>query len=466
MGKRIAALIMIVTMVVGLCGCHEESGRGDGSLVVETTDPLKRNLPDNITDQLKIIARKYKKWTKGESEDDPYLSYAVTDLDQNGRLEIIASSADQGSGRFTNSEYFQVNRAGDGLEKISTPYKEGWSQDDIVSNMETAYYDEDSGGYYYITGDFVTAGLATGYYDSVSALTLQQGKITTECLGYVQKENEKDSKSHTTYCKITKKGREKKVSKREYNEDDIADEWFSSCGKLSVNISWFQLKKAPSKLSVVEIEKILEQSYEEFQLGYPVKQKKKKISGYSIKVPVITRMEDKGKQKRINHMIVQKIKKQFQPFGKEGKKSFALWYHNFHVTYAARDRLSIVGEYQGYGKDAAHPCAVAYAVNLDLEQEKEISQKKLLPEKYRKDVEKLIINGNCKDVSEMASAYRKAVKMANGKKKKQIFGLQDLWDCVDVYQGKYDYIGVIIPTPYVIGSYAIYEIHSSDLEEY
>lgn len=29
-------------------------------------------------------------------------------------------------------------------------------------------------------------------------------------------------------------------------------------------------------------------------------------------------------------------------------------------------------------------------------------------------------------------------------------------------QGKYDHIGVIIPTPYVIGGYAVYEIHLSD----
>ncbi len=447
---------------------EEKNGQEETADIQETAEPDKpangqEGMKSEVEEsaQIALIASQVKKWTKMDSDSDdgePYCSYAVTDLDQNGRLEIIESSADQGSGRFTTSEYFQVNEAGDDLEQLSISDEE-YSQDDIVSNMDTVYYDESTGEYHYITGDFATAGAATGFVDTVTFLTLREGSIESELLAVREREALKNGKFRTKYYKMTKKGKEKKLSKLEYDEEEIADSWFSGCAKSSVDISWFSFDRKISKYTQEELTELLKDSYSKFSTGTAVKKVKKKILGYSVQVPKIIQMEDQVKQEKLNQMIQKRIKKELKNYCRMKDMPFDLWGYYLTVKYAGKDEISILGEIEGYAEGAPHPWRGAYTINLDLEQERELSQKEILPKKYRKEVETLILNGSCQDVSEFASSYRKAVKELHGKNTKKLMESGE-WKYVDVYYGKSkDVVGVVINTAYAVGSYAVYETY-------
>ena len=79
------------------------------------------NTQTQVTDykkQIDVIMNNIDMWNL-YTEDNTYnpYGYAITDLDQNGRLEIIASSC-QGTGLYTYSNYYEVNERLDGLNKI------------------------------------------------------------------------------------------------------------------------------------------------------------------------------------------------------------------------------------------------------------------------------------------------------------------------------------------------------------
>ena len=65
----------------------------------------------NVEKQIDVIMNNIDTWNLSTDEDiyAPY-GYAITDLDQNGRLEIIASSC-QGTGIYTYSNYYEVNES-------------------------------------------------------------------------------------------------------------------------------------------------------------------------------------------------------------------------------------------------------------------------------------------------------------------------------------------------------------------
>lgn len=427
----------------------------------EETEVEETEFEEAVSEQIALIASQVKKWTDMDSDSDdgePYCSYAVTDLDRDGRLEVIESSADQGSGRFTTSKYFQVNEAGDALERISTSDDaDGNSQDDIVSNMETVYYDLSTGEYHYITGDFATAGAATGFFDSVTSLTLRRGKISSKLLGYRLCEADKKGKLRTKYYQMTKKGKEKKLSRLEYDEEMLADHRYSRCAKSSVEVSWFSFQKKIEKYTQEELKKLLTDSYRKFSTGTAVKKVKKKILGYSVQMPLITKMQDREKQERLNRLIRNRVRKELKYFCGQKDMPFDLWGYYLTVKYAGRDEVSILGEIEGYAEGAPHPWRKAYTVNIDLEQEREIPQTEILPKKCRKEIERSILDGSCQDVSEFASSYRKAVKELHGKHTKKLWSD---WKYVEVYRGKREgTVGVVINTVYALGSYAVYEVN-------
>lgn len=195
--------------------------------------------------------------------------------------------------------------------------------------------------------------------------------------------------------------------------------------------------------------------------GYSVKRVKRKILGYTVKIPVIIQMEDQKKQKILNQMIQKKIKRNLKSFCGMKDMPFNLWHYGLTVKYAGRDEISILGEINGYAKGAPHPWSAVYTINLDVEQEREIPQKKILPKKYRKAVEELILNQECTDVSEYSGTYRDVVKMLNGENTKNLVEAGG-WKYIDVYHGKSKgTVGVVINTVYAVGGYAVYEVDST-----
>ena len=82
----------------------------ESSSVRKPVDPL------SIEGQLKTIAEaKDKIATRGKY--DANYHYAVTDLDQNGRLELIIATEMNGTGHITHNWYYEISKDGSKLKK-------------------------------------------------------------------------------------------------------------------------------------------------------------------------------------------------------------------------------------------------------------------------------------------------------------------------------------------------------------
>jgi len=181
----ICAVALIMGLSVSACG---NAGNN-------TTKTGEEENPDTTAMQLQLIADNIDTW---RGDDTEVYNYAVTDLDQNGRLEIISSSC-QGTGLYTYTDVWEVDEALSKLDPIENPVVEGDSQADIIVESTPVYFDADSGVYNYVFGDVTRNGLA-GYYENVRAITLVDGTLSQKYIAYKSMVSDTpNAKSTVTY---------------------------------------------------------------------------------------------------------------------------------------------------------------------------------------------------------------------------------------------------------------------------
>lgn len=105
--------------------------------------------------------------------------YTVTDLDQNGRLELIVSMCG-GSGYYSDNRYYEVNEDFSGCVECDVENEVNpESAADIVHDEEmTVYYDVTENEYYYITSDYLRGGGSEYYVES--RWILKSGEVIYE----------------------------------------------------------------------------------------------------------------------------------------------------------------------------------------------------------------------------------------------------------------------------------------------
>ncbi len=128
--------------------------------------------------QIALIAEKRAEWFV-EDDENLYV-YTVTDLNQNGRLELISTST-QGSGLYSYTNYFEVTEDGTALEKWNR-VSEDASAPDVGYAMFPVFCDQVSGNYTYIINDFWRAGMAESGA-VVIGVTYFNGEIEETILG-------------------------------------------------------------------------------------------------------------------------------------------------------------------------------------------------------------------------------------------------------------------------------------------
>ncbi len=128
----------------------------------------------SVYNQIKIIADSRDLW-----EEDVYFAgdvyqYAITDLDHNGRLEIIASNMG-GTGLFTYSRFYEINMTYDALVECKTGFIKYDSQSDLIMDSMETYIDE-NGQFFYVVYDYLRNGAAE-HYENTQSLTLKDREI-------------------------------------------------------------------------------------------------------------------------------------------------------------------------------------------------------------------------------------------------------------------------------------------------
>lgn len=134
--------------------------------------------------QLQFLAQHVDLWT---SQEDPYVdfyNYAVTDLNQNGWLELISTIC-EGTGLYSTNEVWELNETGDDLihYTISTLPEENSQADMLGTTSIPVYFDATANRYYCIFSDLGKNGAAE-YYENTRSLVLENGILKDTLLAY------------------------------------------------------------------------------------------------------------------------------------------------------------------------------------------------------------------------------------------------------------------------------------------
>lgn len=156
--------------------------------------------------------------------------YAVTDLDGNGRLELVFSSM-QGSGLFTYSYYYEVNEVGDGVAQWVQNTQEDMSEPDIGVYDVTVYTD-DSGARHYLFDDYIRNGYAENGTTRY-AVVYGGGKIEYDPIAYrYAVYNDEKQDFDTTYTDAISNA----ITEEAFNA--IGDTVFADMSKQTAHIGW------------------------------------------------------------------------------------------------------------------------------------------------------------------------------------------------------------------------------------
>lgn len=132
-------------------------------------------------DQLQLIWDNRDKWMfSGHIDEGWNIFYAVSDLDANGRLEIIATEA-YGESNFSSFSMYEVDEAGTGLKYVENNIMEGESMPDIEwGEVFTLAKDQDGTILGYIMKDGLRMDGGSAYSVNMDFVTMKDGKITCE----------------------------------------------------------------------------------------------------------------------------------------------------------------------------------------------------------------------------------------------------------------------------------------------
>lgn len=131
----------------------------------------------------------YGQWAFPGAAAEPWF-YTYTDLDHNGRLEVLTAST-QGTGIFTYAECWEVNASFSGLDHCTEVYaeQEFFSWPELVVDEAPCYYDPSAGLYHYLFTDLVREG-ASHYYETLIDVCLSDGVLGYQSLATRETQND------------------------------------------------------------------------------------------------------------------------------------------------------------------------------------------------------------------------------------------------------------------------------------
>ena len=246
-------LIIIVLAVAFLSLSELKAGREAAGDVTTVGEPIEIGLPlpgkpaeqetepeqqeDSAASedqQRAIIMDHYDLWAEAWSYGTDWF-YTITDLDHNGRLEVVTASL-QGSGLYTYADIWEVREDFSGIAECKDSLGEGEAYPDIITETASCFHDESSGLYWYLFDDVARSGMAE-YYSSKVALCLDNGAVE---LHYINSKYEKyedaDSEPQVSYGD----GEGNPITKEEY-EQAVAN-WATGMTMSDFYLEWTEVR--------------------------------------------------------------------------------------------------------------------------------------------------------------------------------------------------------------------------------
>lgn len=211
--------------------------------------------------QIKIFAQQFDVWADAIEYADEMYSFALTDLDHDGRLELIVSNCG-GTGAFSYNHFYQIDEAGE-LREMETNFIEGSSQVDIIVDETSVYSGSFAEGeaYYYIFGDFLKAA-PDEYHEDIRALHIVNNAVEEVLLANKNTRYAGENYEAQVVC-TDRNGTV--ITEEEYN--NIADSYFKELDlqKKKTGFGWKDIRELQGK-NQETIAAALRESYEQFAI--------------------------------------------------------------------------------------------------------------------------------------------------------------------------------------------------------
>ena len=259
-GVAVVIILIVLVIIVGaFISINNKTNVISSNVSGDTKNSGEKEQTEtiNVEKQIDVIMNNIDTWNLSTDEDiyAPY-GYAITDLDQNGRLEIIASSC-QGTGIYTYSNYYEVNESLNGLNKIERNVEEGSSEADIMIPTVKVFINKATNEYHYIFDDLVKVGAAE-YYENKQDIVLKNGKIYEKAIAY----------RNTVYIDSNPNITLKDANNNEITAEDyeiIENKLFSTLELKLASIEWISTTDVDfSSVSGDELKDKLTESYKKF----------------------------------------------------------------------------------------------------------------------------------------------------------------------------------------------------------
>ena len=212
-----------------------EEIKTDDSSESKPEDPVSEE-KSSYVNQWDVIARNKDMWLTYMDYANDVQRYTVTDLDENGRLEIIVSSMG-GTGNYSYNRFYEVNETFDGLVECTTDYEEGHSQPDIciINEESTRVFRDGEGKLHYVFTDWLKNGAAE-YYNTYYDMWLENGQIRNRVLAAEHGLVDNTGNLQITYTDA--KGKE--ITKEQYQ--NAIDDAFTGYAEVKGILDWRDLK--------------------------------------------------------------------------------------------------------------------------------------------------------------------------------------------------------------------------------
>lgn len=243
--KKLIAILLLTSMLTALTACGGAPAPGDSQTEQKETayaDSAAAQLQLSFEEQKQMIEDNRELWAFTEPYDSPWF-YTFTDLDHNGRLEVIAATT-QGSGIFTYANFWEVLPDGSGIDNCCRKNVEIEGPDDwpeIIVDSIPCYYDALSGCYYYPCENVTRDGYAHQYY-SWQVLCLKDGAAEWEILA-AKNVNWRDEETGSEYpdavttC-VDAAGNP--ITEQEY--DGAVEKRFAELEKTELKLDWIRVE--------------------------------------------------------------------------------------------------------------------------------------------------------------------------------------------------------------------------------
>lgn len=247
--KKLAAVLLTICLLAALlAGCGREA-EPEPEPLPETPEPesfasiaVTSVEPPSAEEQIAIFEQNRAIWAFTSEYESPWF-YTFTDLDRNGRMEVIAATT-QGSGMFTYGQIYELTSEYDGFEScyhrdVEIEGPDDWPE--LIRDSLPCYTDSVAERSYYVCEGITRDGFRHQYL-AWYALCLKDGVADWEFIASKDVTYDESGNNPLVVC-LDAQG--SPISEEDY--DSAVERRFAGLERSELNLEWTQVEYSPEE---------------------------------------------------------------------------------------------------------------------------------------------------------------------------------------------------------------------------